>query len=75
MAPYSGIFSGTTGTTVWARVRQTVTLVGRPTRVWALRGADASEIVVGQMEGSDRLVVFARPGADPKDYFRFRGGA
>ncbi len=48
---------------------------GRPTRVWALRGADASEIVVGQMEGSDRLVVFARPGADPKDYFRFRGGA
>jgi hypothetical protein len=48
---------------------------GRPTRVWAMRGVDTTEIVVGHMEGSDRLVVFARPGADPKDHFRFRGGA
>jgi hypothetical protein len=32
---YSGIFSGMTGSTVWARLRQTVTLIGRPTGVCA----------------------------------------
>ena len=47
----------------------------RPTRVWAMRGVDTTEIVVGHVEGSESLVVFARPGGDAKDHFRFRGGA
>jgi len=47
---------------------------GRPTRVWAMRGVDPEQVVVGRAEGTDQLVVFGRLHADPKDYFRFVGG-
>jgi len=49
--------------------------VERPTRVWAMRGVDAEQVVVGRLEGTDRLVVYGDPDADPVDYFRFARGA
>ncbi len=48
---------------------------GRPTQVWAMRGADPDQILVARDEGSDRLVVYGRLHADPMDYFRFSDGA
>ena len=44
------------------------------TKVWALRGFDPEEIVVARSEGGRELVVYARPDAEPDDYFRFAGG-
>jgi hypothetical protein len=44
------------------------------TKVWALRGFDPEEIVVARSEGSRKLVVYARPDAEPDDYFRLAGG-
>jgi uncharacterized protein DUF6281 len=44
------------------------------TKVWALRGFDPDEIVVARSEGRRKLVVYARPDAEPEDYFRFAGG-
>lgn len=47
----------------------------RPTQVWAMRGVDPTQVVVGRREGSGELTVFGRLAADPEDYFRFSGGA
>ena len=44
------------------------------TKVWALRGFDPEEIVVARSEGRRERVVYARPDAEPDDYFRFAGG-
>lgn len=49
--------------------------VERPTRVWAMRGVDPEQVVVGRLEGTDQLVVYGRPDADPEDYFRLVRGA
>jgi hypothetical protein len=45
----------------------------QPARVWALRGADPGQVVVGRLEGMDEWVVYARPGADVRDFFRRDG--
>jgi hypothetical protein len=47
---------------------------GRPTQVWAMDGVDPTQVVVGRTQGSHRFVVYGRPDADPRDYFRFAGG-
>ena len=47
----------------------------RPTRVWAMRGADPEQVVVARSEGGRRLVVFGRLDADPDDYFELVRGA
>jgi hypothetical protein len=44
------------------------------TKVWALRGFGPEEIVVARSEGSQKLGIYARPDAEPDDYFRFAGG-
>ena len=42
-----------------------------PTVVWALRGADPQQVVVGRTQGGHGAsAVFGRLNADPKDYFR-----
>lgn len=50
-----------------------VDTTGRPTKVWAMRGVDPDQVVVGRMEGTNRLVVFGRLRADPEEFFRFTG--
>lgn len=49
--------------------------VERPTRVWAMRGVDPDHVVVGRLEGTDRLVVYGDPDAVPEDFFRFNRGS
>jgi hypothetical protein len=49
--------------------------VERPTRVWAMRGVDPEQVVVGRLEGTGRLVVYGDPDAVPEDYFRLARGA
>ena len=41
-----------------------------PTSVWALRGVDPKDAVVGFREGSRRLIVYGRLNGDPSDIFR-----
>jgi len=48
---------------------------GRPAQVWAMRGVDPDRVVIGHLEGTNRLVVYGRLNAKPKEYFRFDGDA
>jgi hypothetical protein len=48
--------------------------VEQPTRVWAMRGVDPAQVIVGRLDGAGRLVVYGRPDADPEDYFRLVRG-
>jgi hypothetical protein len=46
----------------------------RPTQVWAMRGVDPDQMIVGREEGSGRLVVMGGRGVDPKRYFHLTDG-
>jgi hypothetical protein len=45
-----------------------------PVQVWAMHGADPEQVLIAEMEGSGKLIVYGRLHADPDDYFRFAGG-